>query len=355
MSSWTSYPKIFALGHAAVAAITDVPCRVEEKVDGSQFSFGLIDGTLRCKSHGKELILDAPEKMFASAVETAIGLYANRRLHPGWTYRGEVLNKPHHNALAYDRVPKGNIILFDVNTEEEAYLGGAALANEAELLGLESVPTLYIGRVTHDMFEEWLKITSILGGQLIEGVVLKPLDPIYSVHDGKALMGKFVSEKYKEVHRKSWGNENPKSGDILVRLAIALKTEARWNKAIIHGQEDGWIENSPKDIGRLIKEVQRDVGEEEGDYIVKTLLSWAMPHIRRAVIRGLPEWYKETLLARQFEDTTDVARGEDEGLALPQRTVMSAAHEGTKSRAEVRAAVQAVVNTPPPKEGEFNG
>lgn len=326
MSSWTSYPKVFGMGHAAVAQVTDVPCRVEEKIDGSQFSFGLIDGTLRCKSHGKELILDAPEKMFASAVETVVKLNDAKRLIPEWTYRGEALNKPHHNALAYDRVPQGNIILFDINTGEEAYLGYSALANEAERIGLERVPTIYMGMVTHDMFEEWLKLTSVLGGQLIEGVVLKPIQPIYSIHDGKALMGKYVSEKYKEVHRKTWGDNNPKAGDILQRLTIALRTQARWNKAILHAREDGWLENSPKDIGRLIKEVQGDVENEEAEFITKTLRKWAMPHIRRAVVRGLPEFYKEQLLERQFNDATDVARGEDEGLV-----------------------------SPPPKEGEFNG
>ena len=60
MSSWNSYPKIYALGHAYLKELSLDPVIVEEKVDGSQFSFGLINGELKCKSHRKELILDAP-------------------------------------------------------------------------------------------------------------------------------------------------------------------------------------------------------------------------------------------------------------------------------------------------------
>lgn len=65
-----SYPTVYALGHKAIEGIFDSPVIVEEKIDGSQFSFGLIDGELRCRSKGKELILDAPEKMFSKAVAT---------------------------------------------------------------------------------------------------------------------------------------------------------------------------------------------------------------------------------------------------------------------------------------------
>jgi len=34
-----SYPSIYNLGHHAIATLLDAPVLVEEKVDGSQFSF----------------------------------------------------------------------------------------------------------------------------------------------------------------------------------------------------------------------------------------------------------------------------------------------------------------------------
>ena len=42
-TSWHSYPSIFALGHRALAELFLDPVVVEEKVDGSQFSFGLFE------------------------------------------------------------------------------------------------------------------------------------------------------------------------------------------------------------------------------------------------------------------------------------------------------------------------
>jgi hypothetical protein len=40
MSSWHSYSSIYALGHKALAELFMEPVLIEEKVDGSQFSFG---------------------------------------------------------------------------------------------------------------------------------------------------------------------------------------------------------------------------------------------------------------------------------------------------------------------------
>jgi ATP-dependent RNA circularization protein (DNA/RNA ligase family) len=36
-----SYPSIYALGHRAIRELFDGPVVVEEKIDGSQFSFGV--------------------------------------------------------------------------------------------------------------------------------------------------------------------------------------------------------------------------------------------------------------------------------------------------------------------------
>ena len=55
-----SYPSIYALGHKAVADIFNEPVLVEEKVDGSQFGFGIYETdpgewAPRCRSKGAEL------------------------------------------------------------------------------------------------------------------------------------------------------------------------------------------------------------------------------------------------------------------------------------------------------------
>jgi len=300
LESWTSYPSIYNLGHAAVAELFSGPVIVEEKIDGSQFAFGVDDdGELRVRSKGKEIQLGAPEKMFAKAVQTAKGLAP--LLKPDWTYRAEFLSKPHHNALAYGRVPEKNLILFDVSTGLESYLSVHEKSKEAGRLGLEVVPLLFEGVVAGtEQFVALLETTSILGGQKIEGVVIKPAGYGLFGRDKKCLMGKYVSPAYREVHAHQWKQANPQSGDILERICSQYRAETRWAKAVQHLLESGTLENSPRDIGALILEVPEDVERECGDEIRHVLWSWAWPQIRRGIIRGLPEWYKAKLLEKQF-------------------------------------------------------
>lgn len=297
MSSWHSYPSIFALGHRALENLFANPVLVEEKVDGSQFSFGKFCGELKVRSKGKEMLPDVPEKMFAEAVHVVTSL----DLRDGWTYRGEYLQKPKHNSISYSRVPQNHIILFDINTDQERYLSHEEKAAEAVRIGLQVVPVMFFGMVDNPaMVQAFLERESILGGSKIEGVVLKNYSQFGG--DKKVLMGKYVSEAFKEVHKKEWGESNPKQGDIVIRLIAMLKTDARWGKAVQHLAESGKLENSPRDIGKLFIEVKEDIKKECKDEIKDTLYSWAIDAILRGSCGGLPEWYKGRLLESQFKD-----------------------------------------------------
>ncbi|HYE57380.1 MAG TPA: RNA ligase family protein [Rhodothermales bacterium] len=296
-TSWHSYPKIYNLGHAALAELLADPVLVEEKVDGSQFSFGVIHGVLRCRSRGQELIVAAPEKMFERAVTTAMILAP--RLRPGWTYRGEYLQKPKHNALAYDRVPAQHVILFDINPAQETYLSYAGKAAEAARLGLEVVPALHDGPVASaDELRALIDRVSCLGGAKVEGIVVKNYRRFGP--DKKVLMGKHVGEDFKEVHKAEWSKANPTRGDVLEELIRIHRTPARWHKAIQHLAERGELETSPRDIGKLIPEVKADIEAECVDAIKEALWRWAKPHILRGATAGLPDWYKQRLIDKQF-------------------------------------------------------
>lgn len=330
MSSWHSYPSIFALGHKALVELFNGPVTIEEKVDGSQFSFGVFEEpvqpheerpdssnvttVLRIKSKGAIIIPDAPPKLFKLAVETVQRLFAEGKLKVGWTYRGEVIASPKHNVLAYDRVPTGNIILFDINDGHESYLPYPQMLDEAHRLGLEAVPALLPPDTEvaltdgYNTLRGLLETTSILGGQKIEGFVVKNYKR-FGI-DGKVLMGKFVSETFKEVHAGEWKKENPKGGDVLDRLTEKYRTPARWAKARQHLAELSELTDSPKDIGKLIHEAQEDLKKEEEASIKQFLWDWAWPHLSRRSIAGLPEWYKDELMKKQFEVSAPAAATE---------------------------------------------
>jgi hypothetical protein len=311
-----SYATVYALGHREVEGIFEDPVIVEEKIDGSQFSFGLIstgfvvldskDSTskafeqfeLQCRSKNHQMIIDAPEQMFNKAVESI--KTREEFLHPGWIYRCEFLQKPHHNVLCYNRPPEGYIIGFDVATGLEVYLTYEAKKAEFARIGLETVPLLFQGKVRSiDQFTALLETISILGGTTIEGVVVKNYEKF--TREKKVMIGKFVSEKFKEVANGEWRKANPTQGDITEILISMYRTPARWQKAVLHLAEQGVLENSPKDIGNLIREVQADVEKECTDEIKDILYQHFSPKVKRGIISGLPEWYKEELLKSAFE------------------------------------------------------
>jgi ATP-dependent RNA circularization protein (DNA/RNA ligase family) len=294
-----SYPSVYAIGHKSIQGIFNDPVIVEEKIDGSQFSMGVIDGELQCRSKGKQLLLEAPEEMFKRAVEVARFL-AETTLHPNWIYRCEYLEKPKHNTLSYSRVPKNNLILFDVCTGLETYLSYADKAKEAERIGLEVVPLLYEGKVdTFEIFQSFLERESILGGTTIEGVVIKN----YSLMtmEKKFACGKYVSEKFKEENAVDFRARNPHKNDVVRDLILQYHNEARWNKAIQHLREAGKLEGSPRDIGPLIQEIPNDILKECEGEIRDRLFTWCWPQIKRGIIAGFPEFYKDQLAKSAFE------------------------------------------------------
>lgn len=298
-----SYASIYNLGHAAIVDLLKYPVIVEEKIDGSQISFRKTEtGELEMRSKGAVLNILAPEGMFARGV-ASVQSRADR-MCPGYVYRGEYLNAPHHNALTYSRIPVGNIILFDVQPALETYISPEEKKALAEEIGLECVPVLFDGIVSDvNQFRQLLETESVLGGQKIEGMVIKPKAYDLFGKDKKVLMGKFVSEAFREIHSQTWEKEHKTHGsaDILQILSASYGTAARWQKALIHLKERGLIQNDPRDIGQLMKEVPEDVARECEQAIKDDLYKWAWPQLRRIVGRGLPEWYKEQLLKKQFE------------------------------------------------------
>lgn len=294
-----SYGKIYNLGHAALKDLFTSEVSVEEKIDGSQFSFGKKEGVLFCRSKNQNLNIEDPQTLFWEAVETAKELFPI--LKDGWTYRGEYLKKARHNVLAYDRIPNKHIIIFDIDTGNQSYLTPEDRKKESDRIGLECIPVMFYGMVTDvPQILKFMDSISCLGGQKIEGLVFKNHNKLDEQFH-KILMGKHVSEEFKEVQAANWKVDNPKKGDIIESLVQTYKTPARWNKAIQHLKESGNLTDSPKDISFLIKEVIKDVHEECEAEIKEKLYQWAYKEISRKITRGLPEWYKNKLIEKQFE------------------------------------------------------
>ena len=294
-----AFPKIFTLGHRATENIFNGVVEITEKIDGSQLSFGNINGELKMRSKGVEIFPDTCDNMFKLGVEYVLSLYDKLRINV--VYHGEYLQKPKHNTLTYARVPKNNFMLFGLRDIERDYFSSywKDLAEAAKDLGCEPIPLIEQIELNYSNYYDYcmtcLKRQSVLGGTEIEGIVVKNYahDMLIGGQYIPITCGKFVSEAFKEKHKVSWSSSNPGN---MQKLANAISTEPRWEKAVQTLRDRGELVDDVKDIGPLLKCLNQDVIEEELDEIKDMLWDIFRKEVMRHVSRGLPEWYKERLL-----------------------------------------------------------
>jgi len=290
-----SYSDIQHVAHNAVKDMWTEHVEIQEKVDGSQISFMLNSNCeLEMRSKGQQLFEGAPSsKMFQEAIDSI----KERKdlLVPGQIWRGEYLQKPKHNSLMYRRIPKGHIVIFDIELSLGRFASPEVRSLMSSDIGYETVPTLFTGIWDLPLTEltRLLERESFLGGPNIEGIVVKCYNKWIG---GKPMMAKLVSEAFKEVHTKEWKKSNPTKGDIIDQIINDYRTEARWRKAVQHKKEEGILTDSPQDIGPLLKEISVDILKEEEDTIKERLFKAYWPQISRGVSRGFPEFYKNYLL-----------------------------------------------------------
>lgn len=299
-----AFPKIFSIGTDYIADIFKHEVEITEKIDGSQFDFGKIDGNLYCRSKGAELYIDNPDKMFKEAVDY-IALIQDK-IPDNTTFYCEYLKNPRHNILEYKRTPLNHLILFGVSEKT----GSKFMNNYNELLEwankleISVVPLIYKGKINKvDELLKFMDTESCLGGVKIEGIVCKNYENSFLLGGQPIpiMMGKYVSEAFKEVHREQWGSKFTSKGKWQT-FKESFITEARWQKSIQHLLEKGDLENSPRDIGKLINEIKKDIEEEEKENIKNFLWKEFGDEILRSSTKGFPEWYKKKLLERAFEN-----------------------------------------------------
>lgn len=299
-----SYGKIWSFGHRVTESVVGKRCIVEEKVDGSQLSC-MVDasGTLLVRSKGADIHLGAVPNLFQPSVAHLVSLHTRGLLAPEHVFRFEALCAPRHNTLVYGRAPRNHLVLLDVDETAggQRYLCPEDRVEWAARLDVDCVPVLADEVLTSGgQLTRHLSQISFLGNAPIEGVVCKPVDPSYYQADGKRIIAKYVSEAFKETHRRTWTPDRAQKGDLLAEIVEAVSTPVRWEKAIQHMREDGDLQGSPADIGGLMKRVMQDVEVESIDEIKEMLWQAHRKEIVRMSAKSVPQWYKERLLKSAF-------------------------------------------------------
>ncbi len=309
MNHLPSYVHIATLGSAFTENALVGEVTIQEKVDGSQFRWGLdVKGELKVGTKGTIIGHPDENKMFKEGAEYlfSIETLIKENFRPNTYFYGEYLQKPKHNVLCYERVPKNHIVLFDSMCEGK-YAKRDGLIKIADFLGVDLIPELFRGILKDravgggftnplDHLKRIIETTpSFLGKELIEGIVIKNYDQTILI-GGQIypLFTKYVRESFKERHESEWKTASKKT--TIDEFIKSFKNEARWQKAIIHLKEQGRLEQSPRDIGNLIKLIQEDIKAEETENIKNFLHDRVIGDIMRVSVMGFAEWYKEFLI-----------------------------------------------------------
>lgn len=292
-----SYGKVLNLGSVYTENALVGEVIVQEKIDGSQFRWGITEE--------KELIIASRNKqihpemsgMFKLGVESVMRMKKHLdKLEGGTYFYGEYLQKPKHNTLNYERVPFNNIVLFDV-IHNANFVDRKTLEGYAELFEIDVIPEFYRGRITKADLVEFHKKDSFLGKEKVEGIVIKNYNEKIII-GGQLfpLFTKYVREEFRERHQKNPMYRSQKQS--VAEYVQTFKNENRWKKCYEYCRDAGDLVNEPKDIGTIIKRIMVDIDEEETENIKKFLYEIYIKQIKGCATHGFPEWYKDLLLER---------------------------------------------------------
>ncbi len=197
------------------------------------------------RSKGKINIQDDPDDLFKPAVAYIKSI--ENFLPNNIFFYGETLKSPKHNTIPYGRAPKNHIMLFGVCVIPDSFHSDySSIVEWAKHLDVEPVPLIYKGLV-NSFDTSVLDRVSYLGSAKIEGVVIKNYNKNVMITQDvihPLMAAKFVSEAFKETNKVRWKDEEAPRGK-LQAFFDQFKTEARWNKAIIHLKEQGLVSGDP--------------------------------------------------------------------------------------------------------------
>lgn len=302
-----SYQKILHLGDKMLDRLLEGEVEIQEKLDGSLIRWTIhSDGNIEIGSKRMEFNVNGIEKNFVEGANAIKEQFKNFAIDQGSTITifGEYLKSPKQNTLAYERIPKNHIMVFDVVVSNpikgDQWMNYGDMKQFSELNGFESVPILYQGdgkTINQDFINKLLETKSVLGNELVEGIVVKNKNQYYDANKYPWLSGNWQSGKYvrKEFQERNHGEHaGEKSG--IEGLKISYGGAARWNKAIYRLRDEGKLQYNMKDMVVLLEEVKRDIIEEEKENIKEELWNIYNRQILGSAISGLGEWYKQKLL-----------------------------------------------------------
>lgn len=270
------YTDVTRLGHKSTLGVLTVGDNIviQEKIDGANASFTIIDDELRVFSRNTELSL-----------ENTLGGFYNfvfncdfTELNADYIYFGEWLNQ---HKVTYEGNMK-KFFLFDIYSKSQCkYLDFEVVQSEATRLNLNLVPVFFVGKYeSFEQLQEYVGKT-MLNGKLGdvetgEGIVVKNVD--YVDKFGNQMYVKLVTDKFIEVQKQKPAKDpSAYLSTPEYIFAESVATYPRVEKIIFKLRDENIISEDiePKQFGLLFKECNirtwEDILKEESDSITSDM------------------------------------------------------------------------------------
>lgn len=294
------YHSIVRYGHKSTQEVLNKGDQIiiQEKIDGANASFAVIDGELKCWSRNKELSMNNTLEGFYVWVKENINV---DKLLEGVIYFGEWTAQ---HKVVYEGYTK-QFFLYDIfNLHLEEYVSFPMVRDEAKRLGLQLIPVFFEGEFeSFDQLMSYVGHTELngkLGGEPCgEGIVVKNME--YRDRFGKQMFVKLVVDKFAEVQKQK-APKDPKKKfseeELKVRECV---TAPRVEKQLFTMIEEGLLERNfgIEEMGKILKHINPLVAEdilkeEMGDFPHVTV-----GEIQRMISRVLPFIVKEIIKEKQ--------------------------------------------------------
>ena len=257
------YHKIIRYGHKSTQDVLNKGdyIIIQEKIDGANASFAVINGELKCWSRNRELNESNTLEGFYEWVQQNVQV---QKLLEGVVYFGEWTAQ---HKVSYEGYMK-QFFLYDIyNLHLEEYVSFSMVRDEAKRLGLQLIPVFFEGEF--ESFEQLMSYVgrTDLGGKLKgkptgEGIVVKNVN--YRDEFGKQVFVKLVIDGFREIQRQKQTKDPKKAfseAESKVRECVTLpRVEKQVFKLIDNGLLDR--EYGIEDMGFLLKHTSPMVAED---------------------------------------------------------------------------------------------
>ena len=292
------YHSIVRYGHRSTREVLNRGDQIiiQEKVDGANASFAVVDGELKCWSRNRELSMSNTLEGFYVWAKQNIEV---DKLLEGVVYFGEWTAQ---HKVVYEGYAK-QFFLYDIyNLHLEEYVSFSMVRDEAKRLGLNLIPVFFEGE-----FESFEQLMSYVGrtalngklGQEVsgEGIVVKNVD--YRDRFGKQMFVKLVVDKFAEVQMQK-APKDPKKKFTPEELKVReCTTTPRVEKQLFKMIEEGLLDRDygVEDMGKILKHVSplvaEDILKEEMDEFphltvkdVQTFMCKVLPLVIKDIIKN---------------------------------------------------------------------